>query len=85
MEVVERVFEKRLRRIVSADEMQLSLMPEKGIIDAVFIMKRMQEEYHAKGNKLYICFCGPRESICLSNKESVAMGFEEERNTTSFG
>ena len=56
MEVVERLFEKRFSRIVSADEMQLSLMPEKGIIDAVFIMKRMQEEYHAKGNKLYICF-----------------------------
>ena len=31
-------------------------MPEKGTIDAVFILRRMQEEYHAKGKKLYICF-----------------------------
>ena len=24
--------------------------------DAVFILRRMQEEYHAKGKKLYMCF-----------------------------
>ena len=34
--------------------MQFGIMPENGIIDAVFIL-RMQEEYHAKGKKLYIC------------------------------
>ena len=31
-------------------------MPERGTIDAVFILRRMQEEYHAKGKKLYVCF-----------------------------
>ena len=31
-------------------------MPEKGAIDAIFILRRMQEEYHAKGKKLYMCF-----------------------------
>ena len=33
-------------------------MPERGTIDAVLmlILRRMQEEYHAKGKKLYICF-----------------------------
>ena len=33
---------------VSVDEMQFGLMPERGTIDAVFILRRMQEEYHAK-------------------------------------
>ena len=28
----------------------------KGTIDAVFILRRMQEEYHAKGKMLYIYF-----------------------------
>ena len=51
MKVVERVLEKRLRRIVSVDEMQFGFMPERGTIDAVFIMRRMQEEYHAKKEK----------------------------------
>ena len=31
-------------------------MPERGTIDAVFILRRMQEEYHAEGKKLYMCF-----------------------------
>ena len=55
MKVVESVFEKRLRRIVSDDEVQFGFVPEKGTIDAVFIL-RTQEEYHAEGNMLYVCF-----------------------------
>ena len=56
IKVVERVLEKGLRRTASADEMQLRSMPERGTIDAVFIIRRMQEEYHAKGKKLHMCF-----------------------------
>ena len=36
--------------------MQFGFMPERGTINAVFILKMMQEEYHAKGKKLYMCF-----------------------------
>ena len=43
-----KVVDKRLFRIMSVDEMQLSSMIESGTIDAVFILRRMQEEYHAK-------------------------------------
>ena len=52
---VERVFLNRLRRIVSIYEMQFGFMSERGTIDAVFILRRMQEEYHAKGKKSCIC------------------------------
>ena len=45
MKVVERVLEKRL--CVSVDEMQFGFMPERGAIDAAFIV-RMQKEHHAK-------------------------------------
>ena len=44
MKVVKRVLEKRLRRIVSVDEMQFGFMPERESIDAVFLLRRMQEE-----------------------------------------
>ena len=54
MKVVERVLEKRLCIIVSVDEMQLGFMPERGTIDDVFIFRRIQEEYHAKGKMLCI-------------------------------
>ena len=55
MKVVERVFEKRLPRIVLVDEMKFGFMDERGKIDAMYILRRMQEEYHAKGKKLYMC------------------------------
>ena len=55
MKVVERVWEKRLCRIVSVGEIQFGFMPERGTIDAAFVLRRMQEEYHAK-RKTYMCF-----------------------------
>ena len=48
MKVVDRVLRKRLHRIVSVDEIHFGFMPERGTILAVFIFRRMQEEYHAK-------------------------------------
>ena len=50
------MFEKKLHRIVSVDEMQVGFMPVKGTNDAVFILRRMQEEYNANGKKCYMCF-----------------------------
>ena len=55
MKVVKRVLENRPRIIVTFDEMQLDFMPERGTIDGVFISRRLQEEYYAKGKK-YMCF-----------------------------
>ena len=36
--------------------MQFGFMPESGTIDALFILRSLQEEYHAKGKKLYMFF-----------------------------
>ena len=60
--VAERVLEKQLCRILTVDKKQLGFMPERGAIerrmqeaiDAVFILRRMQEVYHAKGKR---CIC----------------------------
>ena len=64
MMVVERVSQKRLHEIVTVDEMQFGFMPERGTIDAMFILKRMPEEYRLKGKKV----CGPRESFWQNTK-----------------
>ena len=42
--------------MMKVDEMQFSFMPGKGIIDVVFTLRRLQEEYLDKENKLYMCF-----------------------------
>ena len=36
--------------------MQFESMSGKGTVDAIFIVRRMQEKYQKKDKKLYICF-----------------------------
>ena len=47
---------KGLRALVEVDDMQFGFMPGRGTIDALFIVKRMQEAYRKKDKKLYMCF-----------------------------
>ena len=53
MKIVEKVLEIRLRHMVKLDEMQFGFIPGKGTIDAVFILRRLQEDYLDKDKKLY--------------------------------
>ena len=56
MKIVERVLEKRLRELVKVDDMQFGFMLGKGTTDALFILRRMQEEFSEREKKLYMCF-----------------------------
>ena len=56
MKIVERVIEKRIRELVKVDDMQFGFMPGKGTTDALFILRRMQEEFRGREKKLYMCF-----------------------------
>ena len=47
---------------MSVDEIQFGFMPERKI-DAALILRMMQEEYHAKGKKLYMCFVNPEKAL----------------------
>ena len=61
MKVLERVLEKRIRCQVSIDNMHFGFMPGKGTIDAIFIMRQVQEKYQAKKNQL--CHCIQRLAL----------------------
>ena len=56
MKIVERVLEKRIRELMKVDDMQFGFMRGKGTTDALFILRRMQEEFRGKEKKLYMCF-----------------------------
>ena len=56
MEIVERVLENRIRGMVTIDDTQFGFIPGKGTIHALFILRRMQEEYREREQKLYMCF-----------------------------
>ena len=56
MTIVERVLERKIRELVHIDSMQFGFMPGRGTTDALFVVRRMQEEYRNKKKKLCICF-----------------------------
>ena len=76
MKIVENVLEKRLRKIMAIDDMQFGFMPGKCTIDAVFILRCIQEEYLANKKKLYMCFVDLVKASD-SYKESCGTGNEK--------
>ena len=41
--------------LISLNKMHFGFIPEKGTVDVIFVVRRMQEEYQ-KDNKLCMCF-----------------------------
>ena len=76
MKVIERIFERRLRKVVKLDEMQMGFMPRRGTTDAIFIMRQLLEKYEMARRDLYMVFVDlekafdrfPREVIWWSLK-----------------
>ena len=56
MKVMERILEKRLRDKISIDEMQCGFMPGRGTVDAIFMVRQLEEKYLSRKKKLYYCF-----------------------------
>ena len=52
MKMVKRVLERRIRELVNINSMQFGFMPGRGTTDALFVVRRMQEEYRDKKKKL---------------------------------
>ena len=63
MKVVECVFEKRLRKMVEIREEQYRFVAGKGTIDAVFILRQLQEKYLENDKELYLVFVDLGEGI----------------------
>ena len=56
MKVVERVFEKRLRKMVEIREEQYRFVPDKGTTDVICILRQLQEKYLGNDKELYLVF-----------------------------
>ena len=56
MMIAERVLERRIRELVNIDSMQFGFMPGREMTGALFVVRRLQEEYKDKKKKLYFCF-----------------------------
>ena len=56
MKILEKILERRLRRIVDIDDMQFGFMPGRGTTDATFILQQIQEKYLEKNKELFTVF-----------------------------
>jgi len=56
MKVIKRISEYRIRQQIEIDDMQFGFMKGKGINDAIFTARQMQENFRVKGKKLYFGF-----------------------------
>ena len=63
MKIVEWVLERQIQTLINLDKMQFGFMPGKGTVDAIFIVRRMQEEYQKKDKKLYMCFVDMEKTV----------------------
>ena len=56
MKVVERLLEKKIEIIVKIEKIQFGFMPGKGTVDAIYIVRRVQESFIEKKKNLFMCF-----------------------------
>ena len=68
MEIVERVLERRIGTLINLNNMQFGFMPGKETVDAIFIVRRMQEECQKKDKKLYMCFADIKKLLIVPRK-----------------
>ena len=52
----EKVLDRRLREVIDIDKMQYGFMPKRGTVDAVFVLRRINEKFRAKDKKLFFIF-----------------------------
>ena len=53
--------------------MQISFVPGKGTIDAIFIMRQMMEKYEAAGRKLHMVFENRDNLVGIKKKRNNKM------------
>jgi len=85
VKLMEMVLDSRMGALVNLDNMQFGFKPGRGTMDALFILRRMYEEYLDKKKKLYKCFVNLEKVFDKSLKKGDGMGNEKERYTRKYG
>ena len=54
MKILERIVDGLVRQLVSIDDSQFGLVPDRGTTDAIFVVKQLQETYLAANKRLHM-------------------------------
>ena len=58
-----------MHTIINLNKMKFEFVPGKATVDAIFTVRRMQEEYQKKGKKLYMCFVDMKNAFDRVSKK----------------
>ena len=78
LKVFDRILDCRIRNIVNIDNLQFGFMPGKGTIDAVFVVRQLQEKYLGKLKKLYLGFVDLEKAFDRVPREVVKWALHKE-------
>ena len=70
MRGIERVFERRLRKVVELAEMQISFMPG-STTNAISINRQLMENYEVDGRNLYTIFMNHKKAFDRVPREVI--------------
>ena len=56
MKILEKIVDSLIRQVVSIDDSQFGFGPGRGTIDAIFVVRQLQEKYLAVNKRLYMAF-----------------------------
>jgi len=68
MKLVERIFKDRIQQQIDIDDMQFGFMKGKGTTAIIFIVRQMQENFTAKGKKLYFGFVALEKKLLIGSR-----------------
>ena len=79
----EKILDGRLGEVIDIDKMQHGFMPERGTVDAVFVLRRLCEKFRAKNMKLFFIFVDLEKAP--KEKGSYLLCFEAEGHPRILG
>ena len=56
IKVTERIAASLIRQVVTIDESQFGLVPDRGTTDAIFVIPQLQEKYLTVSKQIYMAF-----------------------------
>ena len=78
LKVFDRIMDRRIRNRVTINESQFGFMPGRGTVDAIFIVRQLQEKYLGKNRKLYLGFVDLEKAFDRVPREVVKWALRKE-------
>ena len=74
------VLKRKMRNLISLDDMQFGLRPGRGTTDEIFIVRQIQEKFLAQKKDLWMAFVDLKKALRQSSSRRGVVGLETVRS-----